>query len=138
MRTRWLLAVLLTTLASAAPAADGDWSWFRSASTGSGWWITEGRGDLSQTGDRFEATLRDGDEPFVRLTLHGTITSGAVTARVRVENSDARDADMSGRLTRQCWANGGREIVVLSNTNHTDMIGLTRNLGASAPCTPVQ
>jgi hypothetical protein len=139
--TRGLLVLLSTLLLASTPAsaADGDWSWFRSVATGSGWWITDGHGDVSQTGDRFEARLRDGQEPlFVRLTLRGTLSDAVVSARVRVENSDARDFEMSGRLTRQCWSNGGREIVILSNRDHTDMIGLQRNLGASTPCRPVQ
>ena len=128
---------LLQSAAAASFTAAADWAWFRTVSTGTEWWITQGKGDVSFSGERFEATLRDGDDPnFVRLSLRGSTSGGVVKARVTVESSDAPVFNVSGRLKRLCWQpQGGREILIL--TDGLDVIGLVRELSPSAACKPV-
>jgi hypothetical protein len=128
-------AVAILQLSAPVPSgAVADWGWFSTVSTGSEWRVTQGKGDVSISGGRFVATLRDADPPqFARLTLRGSMLRGVVKARVTVESSDVPEFQVSGRFRRLCWeAKGGREILIL--TNGLDVIGLVRELSPSVPC----
>lgn len=113
-----------------------EWAWFRSESNGTSWWTTDGRAEVTMSGERFEARLRDSEYPtFIRLSLQGRSLNGVITARVRVESSDVGDFDVSGRVRRLCWRNGGgRETIILTDGHH--VVGLVRELSASSRCAP--
>ena len=128
------MAILVSDTDTSAQAAD--WAWFRSVSTNSVWFTTEGQGAVILGVGKFEARLYDkSDSTFLRLTIRGSTTKGVTTARVRVEQSDVEDFEVSGRLRRFCWPKrGGREVLLLSDG--AQVIGLARELGAAMPCTP--
>jgi hypothetical protein len=132
----WVIVALTLLLPQKPSAAQvTEWAWFRSVSTGTSWWTTDGKAEVNLAGKRFEAKLRDSANPtFVRLSLRGSTSNGVTTARVRVESSDADDFEVSGRLRRLCWGKGGREIIIL--TNGVDVVGLVRELNESSSCKP--
>jgi hypothetical protein len=136
-RAAILLALTsLQVLAALGASPAETWTWFRTVSTGTEWWITQGKGEVDFSDSRFKATLRDAENPeFTRLSLQGSVTRGLVKARVTVVESDAPVFEVSGRLKRLCWpTGGGREILIL--TNGQDVVGLVRELGPSMPCKP--
>jgi hypothetical protein len=130
-----LLAVLLSAPAVAAASPDG-WAWFRADSTGSAWWIEHGKADVTVSGQRFDATLRDSQEPtIVALSLRGSISNGLVRVRVTRYGTDAFDFNVSGRLSRVCWdRKGGRETLLLADGQ--GVLGLVRELDPSRACKP--
>ena len=131
-----LFATHHATTNSSAPSAT-HWGWFRGSSTGQVWWITSGQGDVTITGRKFEAVLRDSaDASFVRLSLRGTIDGTLVKATVSVKAADTGPFNVTGRLKRFCdpESGGGGEILILSNG--IGVIGLTRDLDRSTPCKP--
>jgi hypothetical protein len=136
---RVAIIVALTSLQvlAALPAAPTEtWAWFRTVSTGTEWWTTQGKGDINLSGSGFKATLRDAENPeFTRLSLQESVSRGLVKARVTVLESDDPVFEVTGRLKRLCWtAGGGREILIL--TNGRDVVGLVRELGSTMPCKP--
>ena len=130
-----LLVACLFVSATAAAAQTREWGWFRSVSTGSAWDATGGKGTVTLGEGKFEAELFDKEHPmFRRLTVRGLTKGGLTSARVRVEESDVPDFEVTGRLRRLCWRGGGREVLLL--TDGTQVIGLVRELNASQRCTP--
>lgn len=136
LRVLILVALALASSVRISVAQDTDWAWFRAVSTGTSWWMTEGRGRVTDGDDKFEARLYDGTDPkFLRLTVWGTTSKGITRVRVRVHESDADEFELSGRLRRNCWTRGGgRETLLLSND--TEVIGLVRELAKNRPCKP--
>lgn len=131
------IALAVTVLAGWQPtSAPREWAWFRASSADRSWFLTQGRATVEIAGGRFEAMLYDKDDPqFRRVHLRGTATVRTVNARVRVEESDTPEFNVSGRLRRLCWsAGGGRELLLLSDGSET--IGLFRELPVSATCRP--
>jgi hypothetical protein len=126
--------VSLHFLSFSSLAAAETWTWFRSASEGKEWWITKGQGDVDFSGGAFRATLRDGEDGSVRLSLRGTFSNGSVRARATVAETDNPPFAVSGRLRRFCWPTGGREILIL--TDRAEAIGLFRELAPSKACKP--
>ena len=136
-RAATVLALTALQVLIAIPAATSEtWAWFRTVSTGTEWWVTNGKGEVDLSDSRFKATLRDAEDPqFTRLSLNGSVLRGLVKARVTVHESDAPAFEVSGRLKRLCWSGGGgREILLL--TNGQDAVGLVRELALSIPCKP--
>jgi hypothetical protein len=133
-RTVMVLALTSLQTVGATPAATDTWTWFRSVSTGSEWWTTQGKGDVNISRGVFSATLRDGDDPrFTRLSLAGSVSGGLVKARVTVQESDDPVVEVTGRLRLLCWATkGGRQVLML--TNGEQVVGLFRDLDPSLPC----
>jgi len=87
-RTAIVLALTSLQVLASLPASPAEtWAWFRTVSTGTEWWITEGKGDVNFSGSRFKATLRDAENPeLTRLSLQGSVTRGLVKARVTVSS----------------------------------------------------
>ena len=135
LRVLILVALALASGPSSA-AQDADWAWFRAVSTGASWWMTEGRGLVTGGDGKFEARLYDKTDPkFLRLSVWGATSNGITRVRVRVEESDSDEFELSGRLRRSCWAKGGgRETLLLSNG--IEVIGLVRELAKNRPCKP--
>jgi hypothetical protein len=132
-----VLALTSLQVLAALPAAPSEtWAWFRTVSTGTDWWITEGKGDVNFSGSRFKATLRDAENPEdTRLLLQGSVSGRFVKAPVKVVESDTPVFEVSGRLKRLCWPiGGGRDILIL--TNGRDVVGLVKELGPSMSCKP--
>lgn len=69
-------------IGSVSTASAETWTWFRSATTNSEWWTTGGHGDVNFSGGAFKATLLDGGDRSVRLSLRGSVAQGVVTALV--------------------------------------------------------
>jgi hypothetical protein len=116
------------------PQAPLGWSWFRASSIIDDWWITKGRADVTISQGSFKATLWDGNaQNFARLDLSGSINRNTVRVKVTVNNSDVEPFYTSGKLTRSCWKEGGREAIVL--TSGLGVIGLVRELPAGR-CIP--
>jgi hypothetical protein len=136
-RTRTTVASVLVSLhilSSLSLASAEPWSWFRSVSTGKEWWTTTGQGDVDFSGGVFIATLRDGKDGSVRLSLRGSLSEGLVKARATVPETDEPPFQVSGRLKRFCWPTAGREILIL--TDRAQAIGLSRELAPSKACKP--
>ena len=137
-RSVFRVAVYATTLAVALPAFAEQqvWGWFRASSTGSDWWLTQGKARVTFTGSSFSAELRDGGpDPFVRVLLEGTVRDREVVAKATVQHTDKPDATLAGRLRRLCWqSGGGRELLVL--TDGVEVISLVRELPSGQPCEP--
>jgi len=126
-------------LLAGLPALAGentDWGWFRATSTGSNWWVTQGKATASIAGSAFSAELRDGgSDPFVRVTLRGTIRDRDVAVTATVLQTDKPEETLAGRLRRLCWkAGGGREVLVL--TDGVEVISLVRELPKDEACKP--
>jgi hypothetical protein len=136
LRLLILVALALASSVRNSVAQDTDWAWFRAVSTGTSWWMTEGHGRVTSGEGKFEARLYDKTDPkFLRLTVWGATSKGITRVRVRVEESDSDEFELSGRLRRSCWAKGGgRETLLLSND--TEVIGLVRELVKDRPCKP--
>jgi hypothetical protein len=129
------LEVAGRTQPSVAASRGPEWAWFRAVSTGTGWWVVQGKADVRISRDRFEADLRDSaDSTFVSLSLRGSTSKGLTTVRVHVAASDRDDFELSGRLRRMCWGKGGREVFIF--TDGIDVVGLERELDGSSSCTP--
>jgi len=128
-----MLALLLSSPSLVAASPEG-WAWFRAESTGTAWWMGQGKADVIVSGRRFEAALRDSqDSTVVVLSLRGSISDGLVKVRVTQHESDAHDFDVSGTLSRVCWdTKGGRETLLLADGQ--GVIGLVRELDPSTPC----
>ena len=117
---------------SVPAAALPTWTWFRSVSTGTEWWITRGKGYVDLSGSLVKATLQDGEDPqSTRLSLERSVVSGVVRARLTILETDAPDVEISGRLKRFCWKGGGREILILENGG--DVVGVFRELDHLVP-----
>ena len=131
-----ILATFLSTTPVDAASPEG-WAWFRAESTGTEWSMSQGKADVTVSGQRFEAVLRDSqDSSFVRLSLRGSISDGLVKVRVTLHSSDAPDFDVSGRLSRVCWdTKGGRETLLLADGH--GVLGLVRELDPARSCKPV-
>jgi hypothetical protein len=123
-------------LSSASSQASAEtWTWFRSVTTEAEWWTTRGQGDVDFSGGVFSATLRDGNDKSLRLSLRGSVSEGLVHARATVADTDAPTLRVSGRLKRFCWrTGGGREVLIL--TDRAQVIGLFRELAPSQSCKP--
>src|SRR5262245_22862021 len=134
----YLVASAMALLVAAPICAESQtWGWFRASSTGSDWWLTQGKGTVSITGSSFTAELRDGGPaPFVRVTLEGKVSDREVVVRAKVHDTDLGDATLAGRIRRLCWPSdgGGRELLVL--TDGFEVISLARDIPRNQPCEP--
>jgi hypothetical protein len=138
MQSRIVLpaAVVLFHFLCSSPLESAEtWTWFRSVTTGTEWWTTKGQGDVDFSSGKFSATLHDGEDNSVRLSLTGSVSDGVVQARVTVLDTDDPPFRLSGRLKRFCWSKGGgREVLIL--TDRAEVIGLFRELTPSRACKP--
>lgn len=131
--TRSILTCALLCFAFASTASADTWTWFRSVTTDTEWWSTNGQGDVDFSGGMFRALLRDGGDKSERLSLIGSVSEGMVTARVKAKETDKPIFRVSGRLKRLCWSKGGgREILIL--TDSVEVIGLFRELPSTVTC----
>lgn len=142
---RQAVRVFLTTVAAllcASSVASGgeQWAWFRgvSAQDPVKWWLVQGNAEVTISGKRFDALLRDSSDPSVTwLTLRGTVVGGRVKVNVTTHGTDAPDYEVAGTLKRWCPVDGrGREALILSDG--LNVIGLVRDMTVGVPCKPTQ
>ena len=127
------LLLLAPRIAWGQPVAiDGEWAWFRAASSFSSWFLTGGKGQIASSGNTFRGQLFDDkDANLVRHEVTGSISGTLINARIAV----SADHRLNGQLRRVCYSQGGgRETILLSDG--VNVVGLSRELGKDAACKP--
>ncbi len=135
MMNRLPICLLVGLFFATEPARPStEWAWFRASGNAvTGWTLNQGWADVLIAGKSFKATLWDeSNSQFARLSLDGSVSGNAVTARITVNGSDYDEPyRTTGTLKRTCSKDGGLESIVF--TNGFNVVGLAHGL-TSADC----